>query len=133
CHDQVPSGPDELLRGDPAVPLLQPRVGQAVAGAGRLPVAGAHRVRGWRFGAVSDHEPSLRAVEPQLDAEVGGGGDMRASMRDLCLLYGDEFHRAWGAPHAISTGRPAFDEVFGAPLQAYLRSRTSASDKFQRA
>jgi O-methyltransferase domain/Dimerisation domain len=56
------------------------------------------------------------------------------SMRDLCLLYGDEFYRAWGrAPHAISTGRPAFDEAFGAPLQAYLRNRTGASAKFQRA
>ena len=56
------------------------------------------------------------------------------SMRDLCLLYGNEFYRAWAhAPHAIATGRPAFDEAFGAPLQAYLRSTAGATALFQRA
>ena len=56
------------------------------------------------------------------------------SLRDMCLMYGDEFYRAWGAaPQAISTSRPAFDHVFGRPLGVYLRENADAGVRFQRA
>lgn len=56
------------------------------------------------------------------------------SMRDMCLLYGDEFYRAWGAaPGALSSERTAFEHAFGQPLGGYLRDTPEAGRRFQRA
>jgi hypothetical protein len=58
--------------------------------------------------------------------------DVPGSMRDLCLIYGDEFYRAWGAAaDALRTGRPGFDHVFGQTLHEYLRERADATSTFQ--
>jgi hypothetical protein len=56
------------------------------------------------------------------------------SLRDMCLLYGDEFYRAWGsfAP-AISTGRTGFEHAFGVQLRDHLAEEPAASVRFQRA
>ncbi|MEU0988831.1 methyltransferase [Streptomyces sp. NPDC005953] len=56
------------------------------------------------------------------------------SMRDMCLIYGEEFHRAWGAiVPALRTGRSGFSQAFGSSLGEYLRDTPGAGEKFQRA
>jgi len=56
------------------------------------------------------------------------------SMRDLCLLYGGEFHRAWGnADVAFRTGQPGFDAAFGRSLHDYLADTPQARERFSRA
>lgn len=60
--------------------------------------------------------------------------DRPASLRDMCLLYGDEFYAAWAhAPEAISAVRAGFELAYGQPLYAYLSQDQDASDRFQRA
>ncbi|MBW4717535.1 methyltransferase [Saccharothrix obliqua] len=56
------------------------------------------------------------------------------SMRDLCLLYGDESHRAWGAVvSAVRTGRAGFEVAFGHTLHEHLAEDPAAGEKFLRA
>ena len=56
------------------------------------------------------------------------------SMRDMCLLYGEDFYAAWGHAHeAISTVSAGFELAYGQPLYAYLGRNQVASDRFQRA
>jgi hypothetical protein len=56
------------------------------------------------------------------------------SMRDMCLLYGQEFYRAWGhAQEAISTSSPSFERACGRPLGDYLKHQRGASERFLRA
>lgn len=56
------------------------------------------------------------------------------SLRDMCLLYGEEFYTAWGhAAEAISTVRSGFEIAYGQPLYAYLAQDEDASERFQRA
>ncbi|MGE7439255.1 methyltransferase [Kitasatospora sp. NPDC001175] len=60
--------------------------------------------------------------------------DRPGSLRDLSLLYGEEFYRAWsGAEHALRTGRPAFEQEYGQSLIAYLGGNQEAAGRFQRA
>lgn len=60
--------------------------------------------------------------------------DVPGSMRDMCLMYGEEFHRAWGsAVTAVRTGRAGFEDAFGCDLHEYLASQTDAGPKFLRA
>ncbi|WP_240139472.1 acetylserotonin O-methyltransferase [Streptomyces sp. MUM 178J] len=60
--------------------------------------------------------------------------DRPGSLRDMCLLYGEEFYTAWGhAPQAISTVSAGFEAAYGQPLYAYLGEHPDASDRFQRA
>jgi hypothetical protein len=55
-------------------------------------------------------------------------------MREMCLLYGEEFYTAWGqACASISTLTAGFELAYGAPLYAYLGRHQDASDRFQRA
>jgi Dimerisation domain len=50
------------------------------------------------------------------------------SMRDMCLLYGQEFYRAWGhAQEAISTSSPSFERACGQPLRDYLQHEQGAA------
>ncbi|MCT2589753.1 acetylserotonin O-methyltransferase [Streptomyces sp. N2-109] len=60
--------------------------------------------------------------------------DRPGSMRDMCLLYGEEFYTAWGhAPEAISTVSAGFEVAYGKPLYEYLSQDEDASLRFQRA
>ncbi|MEU2503529.1 methyltransferase [Streptomyces sp. NPDC007863] len=60
--------------------------------------------------------------------------DGERSMRDMVLLYGEEFHRAWGAVvPAIRTGTSGFEHAFGTSLHAYLRDEPDAGPRFLRA
>jgi hypothetical protein len=60
--------------------------------------------------------------------------DRPDSMRDMCLLYGEEFYTAWGhAYEAISTVSAGFEAAFGQPLYTYLSRDRDASERFQRA
>ncbi|MGH3694963.1 MAG: methyltransferase [Pseudonocardiaceae bacterium] len=56
------------------------------------------------------------------------------SLRDMCLLYGEEFYTAWGhAHHAISTVSSGFEAAYGQPLYTYLSRDEDISERFQRA
>ncbi|GAA3059665.1 acetylserotonin O-methyltransferase [Actinokineospora globicatena] len=56
------------------------------------------------------------------------------SMRDMCLLYGEEFHEAWGATvPALRTGRSGFEDAFGRTLHQYLADEPDAGPRFLRA
>ncbi|GGS56415.1 methyltransferase [Actinokineospora fastidiosa] len=60
--------------------------------------------------------------------------DRPGTLRDMCLLYGEEFYTAWAhAEHAIRTVTAGWDVAFGEPLYTYLDSRPEAADRFQAA
>jgi hypothetical protein len=60
--------------------------------------------------------------------------DRPGSMRDMCLLYGEEFYTAWGhAYEAIRTVTAGFEAAYGRPLYAYLGDDPDTSLRFQRA
>lgn len=55
------------------------------------------------------------------------------SLRDLCLLYGEEFYSAWGhAHHAISTAGSGFELAYGQPLYSYLSQEPATASRFQK-
>ncbi|WP_329155400.1 methyltransferase [Streptomyces anulatus] len=59
--------------------------------------------------------------------------DRPGSLRDVCLLYGEEFYQAWG--HAIETartGKPGFEVAYGQSLVSYLHDDADAANRFQR-
>lgn len=81
---------------------------------------------------VFDQDPvtgyELTAVGNLLRSDVPG------SMRDLVLLYGEEFHQAWGAVvPAVRSGTSGFAEALGMPLHQYLRDTPGVGRRFQRA
>ncbi|MET9364736.1 methyltransferase [Streptomyces sp. NPDC006632] len=56
------------------------------------------------------------------------------SMRDMAVIYGEEFQRAWGAVvPAVRTGRSGFEHAFGVDLRGHLQADPAAGAKFQRA
>ncbi|MCQ4084301.1 methyltransferase [Streptomyces sp. RB6PN25] len=56
------------------------------------------------------------------------------SMRDMAVIYGEEFHRAWGeVVPAVRTGTSGFEHAFGTPLRGYLEREPGAAVRFQRA
>ncbi|MEC4019649.1 methyltransferase [Streptomyces sp. H27-D2] len=56
------------------------------------------------------------------------------SLRDMCLLYGEEFYTAWGhAQTAVATGIPGFEQAYGQSLITYLSKDEEAAARFQRA
>jgi hypothetical protein len=60
--------------------------------------------------------------------------DVPGMMRDLVLVSGEEFHRAWGAfQHAITTGQPGFTQAFGLSLHEHLGGSPVAAARFQAA
>jgi hypothetical protein len=59
--------------------------------------------------------------------------DAPQSMSDMVRIYGEEFHRAWGAVvPAVRTGTSGFQHAFGMSLHTYLRDPELGA-KFQRA
>lgn len=60
--------------------------------------------------------------------------DRPESLRDMCLLYGEDFYTAWGhAADAISSVSSGFEAAYGQPLYAYLGQDEDAAERFQRA
>ena len=58
--------------------------------------------------------------------------DQPDSLRNMCLLYGQEFYTAWGhAPEAISTVTAGFQIAYGEPLYNYLGHEPDANERFQ--
>ncbi|MEU6734442.1 methyltransferase [Streptomyces physcomitrii] len=56
------------------------------------------------------------------------------SMRDLALLYGEEFYSGWGAlTHTVRTGERGFDSVHGAAMYPYFGRSPELTRKFDRA
>lgn len=56
------------------------------------------------------------------------------SLRDMCLLYGEEFHTAWGHAHkAISTASSGFEAAYGKSFYAYLSQDAETAKRFQHA
>ncbi|ROQ35932.1 O-methyltransferase [Streptomyces sp. PanSC19] len=59
--------------------------------------------------------------------------DRPGSLRDMALLYGEEFYRAWEhAEEALITGTSGFELAHGEPLLSYLAGDREAAGRFQR-
>ncbi|MBT3165297.1 hypothetical protein HTV80_19625 [Streptomyces sp. Vc74B-19] len=55
------------------------------------------------------------------------------SLRDMCLLYGEEFYSAWDhAHHAISTESSGFEIAYGRPFYDYLGEAPATARRFRR-
>ncbi|MEU6236789.1 methyltransferase [Kitasatospora sp. NPDC047058] len=102
-------------------------------------------------GRTGTHEPSLARLLRFL-AELGVlardsdgayrttelGRTLRTeepgSMRDLALLYGEEFYAGWGRLlHTVRTGGNAFEDVHGAAMYAYFGRTPALTARFDRA
>lgn len=60
--------------------------------------------------------------------------DEQGSMRDLALLYGEEFYTGWGQlTHTVRTGENAFEHVHGAAMYPYFGRTPQTSARFDRA
>ncbi len=58
----------------------------------------------------------------------------RGSMRDLALLYGEEFYTGWGnLLHTVRTGENGFESVHGAAMYPYFGRSPELTAKFDRA
>jgi phenazine-1-carboxylate N-methyltransferase len=58
--------------------------------------------------------------------------DRNGTQRDMCLLYGEEFHTAWGhAAEAISTVSSGFELAHGRPVYDYFTADETAAQRFQ--
>ncbi|UIK01244.1 acetylserotonin O-methyltransferase (plasmid) [Rhizobium leguminosarum] len=54
------------------------------------------------------------------------------SLRDMCLLYGEECYTAWGEAHgAISSLTSGFAKAFGTPFYDYLGQNADVAARFQ--
>jgi hypothetical protein len=73
------------------------------------------------------HQPRYR-----LDA-VGELLQQSSLFRDLTLLYGEEFYRAWdNFPNAILSGTSAFETTFGVDHFDYFTNHPEVAEKFNR-
>jgi hypothetical protein len=58
--------------------------------------------------------------------------DAPQSLRDMCLLYGEEFYAAWGhAHHAISTESSGFEVAYGRSFYDHLGQDGATARRFQ--
>ncbi len=58
----------------------------------------------------------------------------QGSMRDLALLYGEEFYTGWGnLLHTVRTGENGFESAFGAAMYPYFGRTPELTAKFDRA
>ncbi|WP_394617223.1 methyltransferase [Lentzea sp. JNUCC 0626] len=58
--------------------------------------------------------------------------DSPDSLRNMCLLYGEEFYTAWAhAEESIRTLTAGFEIAYGEPLYSYLGHHEDASERFQ--
>ncbi|MET8682584.1 methyltransferase [Streptomyces sp. NPDC004732] len=60
--------------------------------------------------------------------------DRPGSLRDVSLLYGEEFYQAWGnSIETFRTGGTGFEKAYGRSLLGYLGEDPDAAERFQRA
>jgi hypothetical protein len=117
--------PDHVAAGRTDVASLAEASGASADGIGRLARLLA------AFGVFKGDEEAGYRLSPAGEL-LRDGAD--GSLRDMCLLYGEESFQAWSSVvSAISTGAPGFDRAHGMPLQDYLASDPAAGRKFQRA
>jgi hypothetical protein len=97
-----------------------------------------------RAGADPDRVHRLMRLLVALDVFAGGPHGYRltptsqllrrtapGSLRGLCLLYGEEFHRAWDClVPAVRDGRSGFEAAFGRSLHEHLAEQPGAGPKF---
>jgi O-methyltransferase domain/Dimerisation domain len=58
--------------------------------------------------------------------------DAPGSLRDMCILYGEECYAAWGEAHtAIGGLSSGFSKVFGVPFYDYLGQNADVAARFQ--
>lgn len=58
--------------------------------------------------------------------------DRPGSMRDMCLLHGEQYYAAWAhAADAIAQVRSGFQTAYGTTLYAYLKEHDDVSHRFQ--
>lgn len=54
------------------------------------------------------------------------------SLKDMCLLYGEEFYVAWGHAHsAIRNSQSGFEAAYGEPFYTYLSHHEDVAKRFQ--
>lgn len=59
--------------------------------------------------------------------------DRPGTMRDMCLLYGEEFYAAWGhAAESLRTLTAGFELAYGEPFYSFLDGRPGLAGRFQR-
>lgn len=57
--------------------------------------------------------------------------DVPGSLRDLVLMYGEEFYQAWGnLLHNVHSGQPAFEFTFGKPMYPYFAANQESARRF---
>ncbi|MCB5910854.1 acetylserotonin O-methyltransferase [Streptomyces pinistramenti] len=57
--------------------------------------------------------------------------DAPDSLRDLVLMYGEEFYQTWGnLLHNVQTGQPAFEATFGASMYPYFTANQESARRF---
>lgn len=57
--------------------------------------------------------------------------DAPGSMRELAILYGQEFYQAWGhALHTVRTGQSAFEHLFGQPMYPHFAANPDSARLF---
>jgi O-methyltransferase/methyltransferase family protein len=77
------------------------------------------------FAQTEDGYFSLLPLGENLRADIPG------SLKAIIITLGEIHYQACGALlHAVRTGSPAFDQVFGAGLFEYLDQNTEAADSF---
>ncbi|MFD8964888.1 methyltransferase [Streptomyces sp. NPDC059568] len=75
-----------------------------------------------------DHETGYRNT-PVATALL----DRPGTLRDMCLLYGEEFYTAWGnAVECFTTLTAGFELAYGKPLYSYLDGHDDLAVRFQR-
>lgn len=80
------------------------------------------------FEALPERRFALTPLGATLRADPPDG------MRAFAMFLGDEVYRAWGDLHyTITTGRPAFDHIFGAHNFDYLGAHPASNEIFNQA
>ena len=82
------------------------------------------------MGVFTQPEPASWASPTSVSCSSRGPG----STRHNAIFFGDLTYRTWGgALQSALTGRPAFDELFGAPFFDYLAEHPDDAETFNRA
>ncbi|MDH6135448.1 hypothetical protein P3T37_004863 [Kitasatospora sp. MAA4] len=79
---------------------------------------------------TADAEGAYRTTEAGAELRT----EEQGSMRDLALLYGEEFYAGWGnLLHTVRTGQNGFEALHGAPMYPYFAQSPELTAKFDRA
>src|SRR4249920_117415 len=82
------------------------------------------------MGVFTQPEPGVVGLTDVGELLVEGPG----STRHNAIFFGDLTYRTWGgALRSARTGRPAFDELYGAPFFDYLAEHPDDAEMFNRA